>query len=258
MASIFTRSLTRTACSLLRKPHIAKQLTQTTAKNFSQLQRTSPSLLAVVNSSQSNIHGNTCRCCLHTHDDQEFSSYLAEEISTEKSTMRAVASIPGWNIIKENAEVKLEKNVDNESVTVTFNLNNATGSEQTLEGEGVEGEIEADPPFNVEIKKPTGKIMYFECTMIPSSEQGGGDADEVADAFEITSVTMDEGKLKEGTFTMFSETMDGQIYDKLMDLLDNRGIGDEMIAAMREFCRTYDHHLYVNLLSKMKEFVDEK
>ncbi|XP_033748182.1 conserved regulator of innate immunity protein 3-like [Pecten maximus] len=258
MAGVITRSLSRTASSLLRNSHLAKQLSRTTVRNFSQLHRSSPSLL-VSASSQPNIHGKTCRCCLHTQDDQDFSSYLAEEISTEKSTMRAVTSISDWKITKDNAEVKLEKNVDNESVTITFNMNNATGSEQALEGEGLEGEIEADPPFNVEIKKPTGKIMYFECTMIPASEQGGdANMDEVADAFEITSVTMDEGKLKEGTFTMFSETMDGQIYDKLMDLLDNRGVGDEMIAAMREFCRAYDHHLYVNLLCKMKEFVDEK
>ncbi|XP_060066229.1 conserved regulator of innate immunity protein 3-like isoform X2 [Ylistrum balloti] len=255
MAGVIARSLSRTASSLMQKSHLTKQLSRTTAKTFSQLHRPTPSML--VSSRQPSIHGKTCRCCMHTQDDADLSSYLAEEISSEKSTMRKITDIVGWNITKENAEVKLERKIDNESVTITFNLNNATGSEQDLDGEGEEGEIETDPPFNVEIKKSTGKIMFLECTIIPSNERLDAKEDEV-DAFEITSVTMDEGKLKEGTYTMFAETMDGQIYDKLMDLLDSRGVGDEMIAAMREFCKTYDHHLYVNLLSKMKDFVDEK
>ncbi|OWF53894.1 complement component 1 Q subcomponent-binding protein, mitochondrial-like [Mizuhopecten yessoensis] len=260
MAGVIARSLSRTTSSLLQKSHLTKQLSRTTAKTYSQLHRSSRSLLVTSRQPNLAIHGKTCRCCLHTQDDLEFSRFLADEISDEEKTRKPLPGVLDWKITKENAEVKLEKNVDNESVTITFNVNNATGGDRLMEeGEGEEGEIETDPPFNVEIKKATGKIMYLECALIPSGDQPKGEGeDEVADAFEITSVTMDEGKLEDGSYTMFSETMDGQVYDKLMDLLDNRGVGDELITAMRDYCKTYDHHLYVNLLSKMKEFVDEK
>lgn len=54
------------------------------------------------------------------------------------------------------------------------------------------------------------------------------------------------------------ETMDGEMYEKLMDMLDERKIDNDFANELIEFSTGYEHGEYIKFLTKFKSFVDEK
>ena len=43
-----------------------------------------------------------------------------------------------------------------------------------------------------------------------------------------------------------------------MNLLEERGISNEFVDKLSDFCTDYEHQLYVNLLTKLQNFVGQK
>ena len=48
------------------------------------------------------------------------------------------------------------------------------------------------------------------------------------------------------------------LYDMLMDMLHDRGIGDDFVRDLMEFSTNYEQEKYVEFLEQMKSFVEEK
>jgi hypothetical protein len=48
------------------------------------------------------------------------------------------------------------------------------------------------------------------------------------------------------------------LYDMLMDMLHDRGIGDDFVRDLMEFSTNYEQEKYVDFLEQMKSFVEEK
>jgi complement component 1 Q subcomponent-binding protein, mitochondrial len=45
-----------------------------------------------------------------------------------------------------------------------------------------------------------------------------------------------------------------QLYDILLNLLEERGIGEDFASDLAEFSTSYEHLQYVSLLEKLKDF----
>ena len=62
------------------------------------------------------------------------------------------------------------------------------------------------------------------------------------------------GEWNENTFTADCSVFDGQLYDMLLNLLDERGVGEQFASELVEFATIYEHQQYVNLLEQLKNF----
>ena len=47
------------------------------------------------------------------------------------------------------------------------------------------------------------------------------------------------------------------MYDLLMDMLDERGIGNDFVLKLVDFCTSYEHDQYVSFLEKFKAVIKE-
>ena len=54
-------------------------------------------------------------------------------------------------------------------------------------------------------------------------------------------------------FFISSQTM----YDLLMDMLDERGISNDFVVKLVDFCTSYEHDQYVSFLEKFKAVLKE-
>jgi complement component 1 Q subcomponent-binding protein len=48
--------------------------------------------------------------------------------------------------------------------------------------------------------------------------------------------------------------LDGQLYDILLNLLEERGMGEEFANELADFATSYEHLQYIKLLEKLKDF----
>ncbi|XP_071094470.1 complement component 1 Q subcomponent-binding protein, mitochondrial-like [Haliotis cracherodii] len=215
------------------------------------------------------LRSNTCGCCgLHTEVDKELSTFLDKEIKFEESTSKSKAGlpkIPGFEVSADESQVTLTRKGD-VSLKVTFNINGSADSDQMPQigdtpptDEDVQ--MISKPPFTVELDKGSGEVLAFQCAFSPSEdmeqESGEQGAEAIVDQFEIQEVSIHQGDWKETVYTLPAETMDGNLYDLLMDMLDERGINDEFINNFVEFSTAYEHGKYLGFLKNLKSFVEK-
>lgn len=208
-------------------------------------------------------HQTQCRCCAHTEVDKgdlEFSEFLKKELELEKERTSPLRPIEGWNVQTKGAEVVLSKSLGNEQIKVTFNVNNMVDASTDFEEQNQEKDPNSNeimvskPPFSVEIKKPSGKILSMNCSYPEYEEQEG----EFADLFNIMEIAMYDGEWKEETFTVATDTMDEHMYEMLMDMLHDRGIDDKFIQDLTDYSTSFEQDKYVSMLQDLKSFVEEK
>ena len=48
-----------------------------------------------------------------------------------------------------------------------------------------------------------------------------------------------------------------ELFDLLMDMLDERGINDEFIGHLVDYCTAYENKQYVGFLNSLKSFADK-
>ncbi|XP_078278478.1 complement component 1 Q subcomponent-binding protein, mitochondrial-like, partial [Rhinoraja longicauda] len=105
--------------------------------------------------------------------DQAFVEFLGDEIKEEKKIQKST-SLPkvsgGWEIRLNGTEAKLERKVEGERITVSFNINNSippTMEETPQEGQKDaenEPEVISTPNFVVEVTKLSNKqSLVFDC-----------------------------------------------------------------------------------------------
>jgi complement component 1 Q subcomponent-binding protein len=44
------------------------------------------------------------------------------------------------------------------------------------------------------------------------------------------------------------------LYDLLMNMLEERGVSNEFVEKLQEFCTSYEHSLYIKFLESLKKF----
>lgn len=241
-----------------------------------------------------NMHQDTkdCSCCscrrfanavagLHTQGDKELSQFLNEEIQAEKSMTKMPKhgpGVPGFDISATGANIKLTRKLNDEVITVRFNVNGTVDTEgqddeafneaaAKPDAPAPEMEMKARPDFIVEIKKTTGRSLVFNCRLYGDEDDAMQDAedDTKGDKFEIESFTVLEkgdvdeaGDWDENVYMGDGGIIDGQLYDLMMNYLDERGIGVEFAEHVIDYSTHYEHNQYVRLLEGVKNFVEGK
>lgn len=197
---------------------------------------------------------------LYTETDQDMSQHIEKEIENEKKMGASTASyFKNWKINSNGCEVSMSKSEGNETITVEFNVNNATDLvEEDLKSEEGMPHMICRPPFIVEIKKPSGTKVRISCQFLSEYEADDGDENEVRDKFEIEQFSVYQKEISPATYVCSGETMDGEMYEKLMDMLDERKIDNDFANELIEFSTGYEHGEYIKFLTKFKSFVDEK
>lgn len=209
----------------------------------------------------------TCSHCeLHTEADQELVNFIKEEIENEKKLgVKKVSTIEGWDIETSGSEVTLQRKSGDETLTVKMNVNNSVHAEEQGEEEQAQSMV-SRPPFEVNIKKASGKIISFQCDFYDADdhefdEVGAGKEQQdtgVGDLFNINEVSIHAGEMKDSDYYMSAENMDATMYDLFMDMLDERGVSNNFITRLVEFTTSYEHDQYVNFLEKLDSVVKEK
>ncbi|XP_003746782.1 complement component 1 Q subcomponent-binding protein, mitochondrial [Galendromus occidentalis] len=193
-----------------------------------------------------------------TKGDEELSNFLSEEIQAEKKSRKQ--SIPpkidGFEIKTENANVTLTRKFNDETITIDFNVNHTVetdDTDDTPEKEPSEASpMMSKPNFDVLIEKGGQKLM-LSCTF---GVEPQGDQDDYDDLFQIVEFSMYTGEeLDDSDYSVSGDIMDAQLYDLLMNLLEERGVTNEFAEQLIDFSTSYEHGQYIGLLEKLKGFV---
>ncbi|XP_061181537.1 complement component 1 Q subcomponent-binding protein, mitochondrial-like [Saccostrea echinata] len=199
---------------------------------------------------------------LYTETDQDMSQHIAKEIENEKKgpSSQATEYLKNWKIVRDGCEVSMSRTEGNETITVEFNVNNAT--DLVDEGSGDYSnempQMICRPPFIVQIQKQSGMKIRISCQFLNELEADDGDEQDVRDKFEIVHFSVCKGEIMPSTYVCSGETMDGEMYEKLMDMLDERRIDNEFAKELIDFSTSYEHNEYIKFLTTFKSFVDEK
>jgi len=200
---------------------------------------------------------------VHTKGDQELVTFLKDEIVAETKTLKATMAktVGDFQISLNQAEVKLEKKFNDETVNIRFNVNHTVDSEAAEETPGrgdkpeQEGEMRSKPNFDIEIKKDK-QTLFFSCAFL--REQAAETEEEYSDLFLIEEIALYEGEFQEQTYAVAGDILDGYLYDLFMNMLEDRGITNELVEKLSDLATDYEHQLYVNLLKNLQSFVQKK
>ena len=109
--------------------------------------------------------------------------------------------------------------------------------------------MKSRPAFTVDIDRG-GKVLSFGCSFLPPEE---GSKETVED-FQIDEFAIHSGEWNENVYTVDCSVLDGQLYDILLNLLEERGLGEAFANELADFSTSYEHLQYINLLEKLKDF----
>jgi len=200
---------------------------------------------------------------LHTKGDQELITFLKDEIVAESKSLPGTipSTVGDFQVTLNQAEVKLERKLNDEILSIHFNVNHTVDSEvadeASLRGDKQEqeGEMRSKPNFDIEIKKDK-QTLFFSCSFL--REQPTDTQEEYSDLFLIEEIALFEGEAQEHTYAVAGDILDGYLYDLFMNMLEDRGIGNEFIEKLSDFATDYEHQLYVGMLKNLQNFVQKK
>jgi len=216
---------------------------------------------------------------LHTEGDKELSLFLKEEIAAEKQinkTPKHGPGVPGFDVSANGSNITLTKKLNDEVITIRVNVNGVIDDIEGPESEFDANpnkpdqppptDLKARPDFAVEIKKPSGRSLVFNCRLYgdeahldPEVQDEKGDKFEIEHFSILNKEDVDEtGEWDENVYLGEGNIIDGQLYDLLMNYLDERGIGIEFAEHLVDFTTHYEHTQYLNLLENLKSFVEGK
>lgn len=211
---------------------------------------------------------------LHTTGDHELADFLKDEIKLEKDIQKKsgkVQKIKNFEITKaDGPNVVLTRKVDHETITVKFNVNNTVedsdiGMEGEQKDESQNSQMTSRPPFVVEINKGGDKTLAIHCVFphpdeLPPPSEEQDQNEQYDDVIEIQDVAL-LNKSQEWTddiYSLSSTVMDGNLYDMLLKLLEERGVDADFVQEVVDFSTSYEHKKYIELLEQLKEFADSK
>jgi len=211
-----------------------------------------------------NQHKIGCQCgCgprfAHTKSEIELAEFLTDEIANEKQLVNSqlLRELSGFNINYDGSVVKLTKQAGPEKIVITFNVNHTVDSEQSefeeLEEHKQSPAMSSKPNFDVDITK--GDVtLGLSCTFLqtPAQEQ---QYDEV---FGIEEITIYQGELKENSYACSGDVLDGDLYNLLLSVLDEKGITNEFVQELANVSTDYEHSSYIKLLESLRAFCGNK
>ncbi|XP_072949621.1 complement component 1 Q subcomponent-binding protein, mitochondrial isoform X2 [Epargyreus clarus] len=209
-------------------------------------------------------HSNTCSCgcglkAMHTKGERELVEFLTEEIVAERKAQKVKAiptELDGFKVQGDGAEVVLTKQLKDEVIKITFNVNHTVDSDDMGEGDVQQekqefAEMRSKPQFEVDIIRGDS-TLGFTCSFL--QDPPPSTTDEYNDIFGIDEVTLYKGEWSDKVYAVAGDVLDGYLYDLLMNLLEEKGIGNEFVQKLSDFSTAYEHAAYINLLETMSKF----
>ncbi|XP_022105090.1 complement component 1 Q subcomponent-binding protein, mitochondrial-like [Acanthaster planci] len=199
----------------------------------------------------------SCGCAgMHTQGDEELAKFLKEEIQLEKDSRQFpdVPQIGDFQLSQEGAVATLTKKKDGETVKVMFNLNHSVEEEpqEDKPEEEAASKLRSYPEFTVDITKDTQSTLTISCRFdLNEVEPEGEEGPESNDLFMIDEVSIQDGQASESTYRVGSEVMDANLYNFLMNTLEERGITDEFVEKLSDLSSALEHKLYIEFLQKL-------
>ncbi|XP_026327394.1 complement component 1 Q subcomponent-binding protein, mitochondrial isoform X2 [Hyposmocoma kahamanoa] len=221
--------------------------------------------LDAVESASKLLHNNsnTCSCgcslkALHTKGERELVEFLTEEIVAERKAQKVKAlptEVDGFIVKGEGAEVELSKQLKDEIVRVTFNVNHTVDSDE-FEADAQPdkqefAEMRSKPQFEVDLVRGD-MTLGFTCSFL--QEPSTTSTDEYNDIFGIDEVTLYKGEWNDKVYAVAGDVLDGYLYDLLMNLLEEKGISNEFVQKLSDFSTAYEHAAYIALLDGISKF----
>jgi len=195
--------------------------------------------------------------------DDELVNFLSEEIEAEKKNQRTAplpTTLDGFDITLNQSEISLKKKRGDEQITITLNVNHSVESDYEPETEGKAPEekdatMRCRPKFDIEIVKG-GNTLAFGCSYLNDVEDVvEPQQDEYQDNFVIDEVTMFKEEWGDDTYAVAGDILDGYLYDLLMNMLEERGVNNELMEKVSDFATDYEHKMYVGLLGQLQNFI---
>ncbi|XP_026761686.1 complement component 1 Q subcomponent-binding protein, mitochondrial [Galleria mellonella] len=208
-------------------------------------------------------HSNTCSCgcglkALHTKGERELVEFLTEEIVAERKAQKVKtlpSDVEGFTVKGDGAEVVLSKQLKDELIRITFNVNHTVDSddfEGDIQQEKQEfAEMRSKPQFEVDIVRGD-TTLGFTCSFLQEPPPTSGD--EYNDIFGIDEVTIYKGDWNDKVYAVAGDVLDGYLYDLLMNLLEEKGISNDFVQKLSDFSTAYEHAAYINLLETISKF----
>lgn len=205
----------------------------------------------------------------HTSGDKELVEFLKDEIKLEKEGRDTAGKLPklkGFELSStDGPNVILTKKSDKETVSIKLNVNHAVDEAAGEEPAGQEPEKEPQmvckPSFLIEINKGGDKTLAIQCVFPPEDDLPPPDqAEQYDDLIEIQDVALlDKGQeWTDDVYCLSGGLMDGNLYDMLLKMLEERGIDGELVHQIIEFSTTYEHNKYIDLLEQLQAFASSK
>jgi len=156
----------------------------------------------------------------------------------------------------EGAEVTLTKSVGGgEKVIISLNVNHTVDSAQPDDGTGEAPEMLSRPNFEVDLVKSNGRTLSFTCSYVHPEEAAPDQEGQDDDLFAIDEVTMYDGdNHSDKNYAVAGDILDGYLYDLFMTMLDERGVDNEFVDKLADWCTAHEHSQYINLLQDIEKF----
>lgn len=209
-------------------------------------------------------HSNTCSCgcglkALHTKGEKELVEFLTEEIVAERKAQKTKAlpkEVDGFAVKADGAEVVLSKQLKDELINITFNVNHTVDSEDLGEGEVQPdkqefAEMRSRPQFEVDVVRGD-TTLGFTCSFLQEPPPATGE--EYNDIFGIDEVTIYKGEWNDKVYAVAGDVLDGYLYDLLMNLLEEKGVSNDFVQKLSDFSTAFEHTAYINLLETISTF----
>jgi len=209
-----------------------------------------------------------------TNADQELSQFLQQDIKEERKMSKAPRNGPGvqgFDVSTKGADVILRRQVKGEEITIKFNVNGTVDGEtpdfdenSQAKPEDLTTEMRSLPDFLIQIRKPGQQAsLVFSCVFLDgqveeAEEQDKADLFEIQNFFFLENGATIESEFNDSVYMADGQLIDGQLYDLLMDYLDERGIGVEFGEHLIEYATFHEHSQYVGLLEKFNKFIESK
>lgn len=275
---MFFRQLTRSVFQFAKRTNINQRLyssiqqqQQQQYRNFKITQRYFP--IRTFSSIQTNDNAY-----------QDLDTFLQKEIQLEKTAQKHPSKLPNisdFQVENKGPEVTLTRQKGNEKVVVKFNVTNSVNAneseqesdlnptEQEQQANNTSSQLKSRPTFTVDINRG-GQTLSFLCSYLPNDypdtreqyrgtdteqKQDKNQEEDILEDFQIDEFTIHDGEWNETVYSSDCSVIDGELYDKLLNLLEEHGIGEEFANQLVDLSTAYEHRQYIGLLEKLQQFV---
>ncbi|RZC35316.1 complement component 1 Q subcomponent-binding protein, mitochondrial, partial [Asbolus verrucosus] len=203
----------------------------------------------------------TCGCMnkqqVHSKAERELVEFLTEEILAERKAQKSKtlpSELDGFKVQLNGAEVTLTKQLENEIIKITFNVNHTVDSDVEPElhanmDKPDIGELKSKPAFKVEIVR--GKTtLNLLCSFIGPNDQEEG----YNDVYGLDEISIYDGEWNENVYAVSGEVVDSYLYDLILNYLEEKGISNEFVEKLSEYSTAYEHSAYIGLLEGLSKF----